>query len=375
MGRLDTVLESEDEALPLPTPLSCVNSSYSSPSLKPRPLNFSRPLRLRTDSSDVSTHSSEATRTSLDWSNDDDDGAAAPPIVRTHANRNSLDLETLSISDSIDDAIPPPIKTGSRTIGAAYYSNKWADQGPSQEDADDPKPWGRVPDGMPHRPPSVASTAETDMTCTTFDEEDEDEDAESIAGSEATTQSAATAHSSVTSFMFDGQMGVAPRQPSLLVETQSQRWMPQRPGMREGSAPQSETTQVSNSVDSSAGSAQPLLKTQTRLSTASSSTSASTSSAPPPPIPPRKPRIVKRTSVDQRSEHVNPWQGENMSDRGSISSNEWSSSDHDTSVLSVEKIHKLKKKGINPALYIEMKNARKGNSKWINPLGGSSFLS
>lgn len=64
-----------------------------------------------------------------------------------------------------------------------------------------------------------------------------------------------------------------------------------------------------------------------------------------------------------------------MSDRGSESSNEWTSSEVDTSGLSVEKIHKLKKKGINPALYVEMQNARKGKSKWISPLQGNSFIS
>jgi hypothetical protein len=64
-----------------------------------------------------------------------------------------------------------------------------------------------------------------------------------------------------------------------------------------------------------------------------------------------------------------------MSDRGSESSNEWTSSEVDTSGLSVEKIHKLKKKGINPALYVEMQNARKGKNKWISPLQGNSFIS
>lgn len=60
--------------------------------------------------------------------------------------------------------------------------------------------------------------------------------------------------------------------------------------------------------------------------------------------------------------------------RGSVSSNEWAASEVDTSVLSAEKLRKLKKKGINPALYIEMKAARKGKSKWLSPLQGNSFV-
>jgi hypothetical protein len=52
---------------------------------------------------------------------------------------------------------------------------------------------------------------------------------------------------------------------------------------------------------------------------------------------------------------------------------EWKSSDHDTSGLTVEQIHKLKKKGINPALYAEMQEARKGK-KWLSPLVGNTYI-
>jgi len=62
----------------------------------------------------------------------------------------------------------------------------------------------------------------------------------------------------------------------------------------------------------------------------------------------------------------------------SVSSTEWQGSDFDTSGLSPEKIKKLKKKGINPALYAEMQQARKGQGKgkrWVSPLTGNTFLS
>ncbi|KAF2155590.1 hypothetical protein K461DRAFT_77264 [Myriangium duriaei CBS 260.36] len=59
----------------------------------------------------------------------------------------------------------------------------------------------------------------------------------------------------------------------------------------------------------------------------------------------------------------------------SLSSNDWKSSDVDTSSLSAEKLAKLKKKGINPSLYLEMKAAKKGGGKRrIGILNGNSFL-
>ena len=52
----------------------------------------------------------------------------------------------------------------------------------------------------------------------------------------------------------------------------------------------------------------------------------------------------------------------------------WSSSSYDTSGLSPAEIRKLQKKGINPALYAEMKAARKGKGKWVGPLVGNTFI-
>jgi hypothetical protein len=54
------------------------------------------------------------------------------------------------------------------------------------------------------------------------------------------------------------------------------------------------------------------------------------------------------------------------------SSSEWSASNFDITSLSEAEIKKCKKKGINPALYAEMKAARKG--KWTSPIAGNTFL-
>jgi hypothetical protein len=56
----------------------------------------------------------------------------------------------------------------------------------------------------------------------------------------------------------------------------------------------------------------------------------------------------------------------------SQSSREWKASSFDTTTLSEAELKKCKKKGINPALYAEMKAARKG--KFISPIGGNTFL-
>jgi hypothetical protein len=54
------------------------------------------------------------------------------------------------------------------------------------------------------------------------------------------------------------------------------------------------------------------------------------------------------------------------------SSSEWSASSFDITNLTESEIKKCKKKGINPALYAEMKAARKG--KWTSPIAGNTFL-
>ncbi|GAB1743775.1 hypothetical protein NU219Hw_g695t1 [Hortaea werneckii] len=154
---------------------------------------------------------------------------------------------------------------------------------------------------------------------------------------------------------------------------------------------------------------------------------------PRPFNPPSSPQILKRTSVDQQSErmstststrgdwedtashhtvsiydgdetgHHNPFHqppssssldaGDGNSSRrkdsttstnntattnnsnGSTSTNsQWTSSEFATTGLSEAEIRKLKKKGINPSLYAEMKAARKGKGKWVGPLVGNTFI-
>lgn len=57
---------------------------------------------------------------------------------------------------------------------------------------------------------------------------------------------------------------------------------------------------------------------------------------------------------------------------GSQYSKNWKASEFDTSSLTEEELKKCKKKGINPALYAEMKAAKKG--KWISSIGGNTIL-
>ncbi|KAI6912989.1 hypothetical protein KC318_g1701 [Hortaea werneckii] len=139
--------------------------------------------------------------------------------------------------------------------------------------------------------------------------------------------------------------------------------------------------------------------------------------------PPSSPQIIKRTSVDQQSErmststtrdwedtashhtvsiydgetgHHNPYHhppssssfdaggGGNSSRKDSTTtansngsnntSSQWTSSEFSTTGLSEAEIRKLKKKGINPSLYAEMKAARKGKGKWVGPLVGNTFI-
>ncbi|KAK3673701.1 hypothetical protein LTR78_006254 [Recurvomyces mirabilis] len=133
-----------------------------------------------------------------------------------------------------------------------------------------------------------------------------------------------------------------------------------------------------------------------------------------PPSQTRLPAILKRTSVEQASERAslssrdsvagppgaNGAQGwedtashhtmsilngsEGSGGGGSMTSSDgisglkeegkWSSSSYDVSGLSPAEIRKLQKKGINPALYAEMKAARKGKGKWVGPLVGNTFI-
>jgi hypothetical protein len=56
----------------------------------------------------------------------------------------------------------------------------------------------------------------------------------------------------------------------------------------------------------------------------------------------------------------------------SSGSSKWSASEFDIGTLTEAEIKKCKKKGINPALYAEMRAAKKG--KWTSPIAGNTFL-
>lgn len=66
---------------------------------------------------------------------------------------------------------------------------------------------------------------------------------------------------------------------------------------------------------------------------------------------------------------------ENGSGGGVGENGKWSSSEADTSMLSEKEIEKLEKKGINPALYCEMQNAKKGKGiLGIGKLTGNAYV-
>ncbi|KAK0336330.1 hypothetical protein LTR91_000870 [Friedmanniomyces endolithicus] len=122
---------------------------------------------------------------------------------------------------------------------------------------------------------------------------------------------------------------------------------------------------------------------------------------PQPPQPQPRPTTTQRNSIastasrastatgpgasrgdweDSASHHTVSVAGDNDSDSklreegNSSSTMPWSSSEYDVSGLSPSEIRKLRKKGINPALYAEMKAARKGKGKWVGPLVGNTFI-
>ena len=105
-----------------------------------------------------------------------------------------------------------------------------------------------------------------------------------------------------------------------------------------------------------------------------------------PPGPARM-VIEKSTTIDRCSYHVSPSASASSPSEEQRSvdsaldeakrsqcsgSSKWSSSGYDTSMLSEGEMKRCQKKGINPALYAEMRAARKG--KWASPIAGNSFL-
>ena len=91
--------------------------------------------------------------------------------------------------------------------------------------------------------------------------------------------------------------------------------------------------------------------------------------------------ILKRTEVEQFSEHAASELGESTGSHHTVSESgsgvydtrgNWHASDADTSCLTEKEVKKLEKKGINPALFVEMKQA-KGKSV-VGALTGNSFV-
>ncbi|KAK1073896.1 hypothetical protein LTR74_001453 [Friedmanniomyces endolithicus] len=116
---------------------------------------------------------------------------------------------------------------------------------------------------------------------------------------------------------------------------------------------------------------QPRPTTTQRNSIASTASRASTATGP---------GASRGDWEDSASHHTVSVAGDNDSDSklreegNSSSTMPWSSSEYDVSGLSPSEIRKLRKKGINPALYAEMKAARKGKGKWVGPLVGNTFI-
>lgn len=129
-----------------------------------------------------------------------------------------------------------------------------------------------------------------------------------------------------------------------------------------------------------------LRKTPTRTNTSTSTDTISPPSSSSSATPLKS--ILKHTTVEQYSEVANSELGEDgnshhtvsensTSRNGSVdSSGKWTSSNFDTSQLSEKELKKLEKKGINPALYLEMKAAR-GGKKFggLGSLTGNAYVS
>ncbi|KAG9631535.1 hypothetical protein KCU64_g16626, partial [Aureobasidium melanogenum] len=330
------------------------------------------------------------------------DATLSSPGQSTHplARMNT----TSSMASSFDEAAPPPIFTRRHHLlhmdTESSRGTKSSDQtkGSRVDSVVDPSP-SVLPRSVARKEASAAEPgapnvliykpyldyASSQGSGSTRNSTTRDESiSNSGIDSDRRYSSAGSETSSVADFAFDGQLGWNPRNNAVSGReaNRQQRWsapltkplklVTSRSKGKEKQQTPMPTMQEQPSRQSSESSSQ---NTLSPASSRASTGTGSSASSRAPTIPARVPRIIKRTSIDQMSEHVNPWQGETMSDRGSVSSNEWTSSEVDTSSLSVEKIHKLKKKGINPALYVEMQNARKGKNKWVSPLQGNSFIS
>jgi len=362
----------------LPSPAGTYTSidSREKEALRPAPLNFSRPRPDRGASSNAPTPLSPTS---------DLDGRLADLKIHQPYVANRKVGQGARREEDNDKAAPPPVVRTKQSSPTRHPQMQRSENGTNT--------WIFKPyaGSVSTRRSSDASSAMTYESATTATDE-----TESIAETASTAESISTSHSSVSDFAFDGRLGWNPRNMSQ-AERERQRWAGPsrlgktttsnsgsqgtvtgvRPSLPSTSIPSTSQGEASNATSRSKALI-PQRSNGSQQSNQSGSSNESASSYKTVPLPPRLPRIVKRTSWDQMSERVNVDEGDSMSDTSSIKSAEWKSSEFDTSGLSIEQIHKLKKKGINPALYAEMKQARKGGGKkrnLIGPLTGGTFLS
>lgn len=395
-------------------PPSPPDQSITDTALPPSiPLNFSRPrppLHVRNNLSNATfpelqpspVHILESKRVSKG----DSCIAYSPDTETPHMSDDNetvdsghdidLDFGQLEEDDS-DEAVPPPIsKTSDMCLPSspAIPANimRW------REPPIDPAAEYDMSDA------SSMMTTETDMTATTID---------TVTADDASVKTIGSA-----TFVFDGRLGWAP-QASSHAEQERQRYAPPTPRRQHGSDGRSQIASVSSPT-----------KAQPATIAVAGEKRRFLSKKRPPPVQtraqpeqntqlPTPPMIIKHTTVEQHTdpiepipvqpvdtpfkEHSGPFSfsepssavsaahsadsnktssissvGSNSRDTMS-SSGEWRASDHDITGLSEAQIKKLKRKGINPALYAEMQAARRsgpgGKKSIIGPLTGNSFIS
>lgn len=117
----------------------------------------------------------------------------------------------------------------------------------------------------------------------------------------------------------------------------------------------------------------PAAAREPRTPSSSSSTTSSSKSSHPRADPQQSPSRPSTSTRDSaRSNHTTT----SSSSGGSLdAAGRWQSSAHDCSGLDEAELQRLRKKGVNPALYAEMRAARKGRSRWVGALSGNTFLS
>lgn len=363
------------------------NATY--PELKPSALHIPEAKRIsKGDSCIAFSPDTENTHMS-----DDDDEAID--------NAQDIDIDFGDVDDTdYDEAVPPPIsRTNDRCLPSSPAIPpsvmRWREphaESASEYDMSDA---------------SSMLTTDTDMTATTMDTVTADN------ASVKTVDSAA--------FSFDGRLGWTPRKLSH-AEQERQRCAYPTPKRQAGSndlLPFQISPSKSPQAEAKPAGKRNLLTKRRRPSPVQTHLQAEQNPQLPTP-----PLIMKHTTFEQHTDAIEPvpaaaaaaaaagpntpskhisapfsepssavseghseQSGSKTNSIGSFnsgppsntSSGEWRSSEHDVAGLSEAQIKKLKRKGINPALYAEMQSARRagpnGKKSLIGPLTGNSFLS